>query len=128
MENNKGGSSGAFSPKSKFSHRQKILDDLEKPAEAQRRQNETLIVKVDSGNGLAPALRSSAAMVLVSATKNNLERIAKQRFSSSQMKKLGFSLPTVIPERDIEYFRAAVMWFIKRVFCCGKSITGGIST
>jgi len=105
-----------FHAKSKFPHRQKILDDLEKPVEAQTRQKETLIVKVDSGNELVPALRSPAAMVLLSATKNNLERIAKQRFSPSQMKKLGFSLPTVIAQKDIEYFRAAVTWFIKKGF------------
>ena len=55
-------------------------------------------------------------MVLLSATKNNLERIAKQRFSPSQMKKFGFSLPALIFERDIEYFRAAVRWFIKKGF------------
>ncbi|MGA3113597.1 MAG: peptidase U32 family protein [Syntrophobacteraceae bacterium] len=102
--------------KSKFPRRQSILDDLEKPAEAQTKQKGTLIVKVDSGNDLVEALKSSAAMVLLSATKNNLERIAKQRFSPSQMKKLGFSLPPLIFERDIEYFRAAVMWFVKKGF------------
>ncbi len=102
--------------KSKFPHRQKILDDLEKPVQTQTKQNETLIVKVDSGNDLAEALRSSAAMVLLSATANNLERIAKQKFSPSQMKKFGFSLPAVIFEKEIEYFRAAVGWFIKKGF------------
>jgi putative protease len=105
-----------FYQKSKFPHRQKILDDLEKPVQAQTRQNETLIVKVDSGNDLAQALHSSAAIVLLSATGNNLERIAKQRFSPSQMQRLGFSLPPVISEKDIEYFRAAVRWFIKKGF------------
>jgi U32 family peptidase len=105
-----------FHQKTKFSRRQNILDDLEKPVEARTKQNETLIVKVDSGNDLVEALKSSAAMVLLSATKNNLERIAKQRFSPSQMKRLGFSLPPLISEGDIEYFRAAVMWFIKNGF------------
>jgi putative protease len=102
--------------KSKFPQRQEILDDLEKPVQAQTRQKETLIVKVDSTNDLAQALRSPAAMVLLSATANNLERIAKQRFSPSQMKKLGLSLPPVISEKDLEYFRAAVRWFIKNGF------------
>ena len=56
-------------------------------------------------------------MVLLSATKNNLERIAKQRFSPAQMKKLGFSLPALISEnRDLEYYRAAVRWFINKGF------------
>ncbi len=101
--------------KLRFPHRQKILDDLEH-ADAQTKRDETLIVKVDSGNDLAQALRSSAATVLISATRNNLERIAKQRFSPSRLKKLGFSLPPVISERDIEYFRAALAWFIDKGF------------
>src|SRR5208283_1659382 len=50
-------------------------------------------------------------------TKNNLERIAKQRFSPPQMKKLGFSLPALISEkRDLQYYRAAVAWFINKGF------------
>src|SRR5208337_5512564 len=65
---------------------------------------------------LVQALQSGAGMVLLNATKNNLERIAKQRFSPPQLKKLGFSLPVVISEKDVPYFRAAVMWFIKKGF------------
>ena len=69
-----------------------------------------------SVDDLVQALRSCAGMVLLSATKNNLERIAKQRFSPSQLKKLGFSLPVVISEKDVQYFRAAVGWFINKGF------------
>jgi len=102
--------------KSKFPRRQEILDDLEKPLDPQTKQHETLIIKVDSADDLVHAFKSSAAMVLVSASRNNLERIAKRRFSPSQMKKLGFSLPAIISERDIEYFRAALAWFIGKGF------------
>ncbi|MGA2403408.1 MAG: peptidase U32 family protein, partial [Syntrophobacteraceae bacterium] len=103
--------------KSKFPHRQEILDELQKPPDAKTKQNETLILKIGSANDLVQALQSCAGMVLLSATRNNLERIAKQRFSASQMKKLGFSLPPVISEkRDIEYFRAAVGWFVNKGF------------
>src|SRR5208337_3521395 len=65
---------------------------------------------------LVQALQSGAGMVLLNATKNNLERIAKQRFSPPQLKKLGFSLPVVISEKDVPYFRAAVGWFINKGF------------
>ncbi len=103
--------------KRKFSQRQKILDDLQKPADANTKQNETLILKLSSPDDLVQALRSSAGMVLLSATKNNLERLAKQRFSPPQMKKLGFSLPALISEnRDLQYYRAAVRWFINKGF------------
>ena len=103
--------------KHKFSQRQKILDDLQRPADVNTKQNETLILKLGSPDDLVQALRSSAAMVLLSATKSNLERIAKQRFSPPQLKKLGFSLPALISEnRDLQYFRAAVRWFINKGF------------
>ena len=103
--------------KSKFPQRQNILDDLQKPADAKTKLNETLILKLGSPDDLVDALRSSAGMVLLSATKNNLERIAKQRFSPPQMKKLGFSLPALISEkRDLQYYRAAVAWFINKGF------------
>ncbi len=102
--------------KSRIPGRQKILDDLEKPLDFQTKKYETLILKVGSGNDLVPALQSSAEIVLLSATKNNLERVAKQKFSVSQKRKLGFSLPPLISENDIEYFRAAAAWFIKQGF------------
>lgn len=100
----------------KFQRRQEILDGLEKRVDTKKTRDETLILKTDSANDLVKALQSSAAMVLISATRSNLERIAKQKFSPSQMKKLGFSLPAIISERDIQYFRAAVSWFIKKGF------------
>ena len=55
-------------------------------------------------------------MVLLKADKKNLERIAKQRFSPAQVKKLGFSLPPLISEKDVDYFRAAVRWFVNKGF------------
>ena len=64
--------------KSKFPHRQEILDGLRKPPDAKTKQNETLILKTGSANDLVQALQSSAGIVLLSATRNNLERIAKQ--------------------------------------------------
>jgi putative protease len=102
--------------KPKFAHRQEILDDLERHVDLPKKRDEKLIVKTDSTNDLVKALQSSASMVLMSATRNNLERIARQKFSPSQMQKLGFSLPAIIPESEIQYFRAAVGWFIKKGF------------
>lgn len=102
--------------KSRFPQRQNILDDLEKPVDVRTKQAETIILKVASVNDLVEALKSSAAIVFLNATRNNLERVAKQRFSKPQMKKFGFSLPPIIFERDIAYFRAAVSWFIDKGF------------
>lgn len=96
--------------------RRKIFEEYQRPAEPGGREEQTLIVKVESSGELVQALQSSAAMVFVGATKSNLERIAKQRFSASQMKKLGLALPPVLIEKDMEYYRAAAAWFIKKGF------------
>jgi putative protease len=102
--------------KADFTLRQKILDDLEKPSAARTNQSESIILKVGSADEVMSALRSAAAMVLIKAGKKNLERIAKQRFSPAQIRKLGFSLPAVISEKDVDYFRAAARWFINKGF------------
>lgn len=103
--------------KQNFPLKPKILKDLQSSADVQTKQRETLILKIDSTNDLVEALRSSAGIVLLNASKNNLERIAKQRFSPAQMKKLGFSLPWIISEKkDLDYYKAAVRWFINKGF------------
>ena len=93
-----------------------ILEDIASPVEPLRRPDETLILKVGSEDNLAKALQSSAAMVLLSATRDSMESIARQKFSPSRLKKFGFSLPPLIAEKDMEYFKAAVGWFIRKGF------------
>jgi putative protease len=99
-----------------FPGRQKILEDLRKLAAPRKNEHEILILKTASADEVVAALKSAASMVLIEAGKKNLERIARQRFSPAQIRKLGFSLPPVIPERDVGYFGAAVQWFIKKGF------------
>ncbi|MGC9194619.1 MAG: peptidase U32 family protein [Syntrophobacteraceae bacterium] len=96
--------------------RRDILKEFEKTTDSPSRKEENLVVKIGSVSELVEALQSSASMVFLAATRQNLERIAKQRFSPYQMKKLGFCLPAILLEKDIEYFRAAVAWFIKKGF------------
>ncbi len=96
--------------------RRQILEEFEKTTGSPSRKEENLIVKIDSVSDLVEALQSSASIVFLTATRNNLERIVKQRFSPYQMKKLGFCLPPIILEKDIEYFRAAAAWFVKKGF------------
>ncbi|MDR3553118.1 MAG: U32 family peptidase [Syntrophobacteraceae bacterium] len=112
----KDGVHSAVVRKSPPSLRREILDEYEKSDDRGVREEEKLTVKVDSPGDLVEALQSSASMVFLSATKQNLERIAKQRFSPPQMKKLGFSLQPILLEKDVEYFSAAVAWFIKKGF------------
>jgi putative protease len=93
-----------------------ILEAFNKTTDSPARKEESLIVKIDAVSEVVEALQSSASMVFLAATRQNLERIAKQRFSPYQMKKFGFSLPSILLEKDIEYYRAAVSWFIKKGF------------
>jgi putative protease len=102
--------------KTRFAEREKVIGELcgTRPGEPGRGP-EKLIVKVGSMNDLVPALQSTASIVLLAGGRTNLERVARQRFSAAQMKKLGISLPALIPEeKGLEYYRAAVRWL------CGK--------
>ena len=98
--------------KSRSFHKMEILEGLERSVDLKAKRDEKVILKVDSANDLVKALQSSAAMVFLSASRNSMERVARQKFSPSQLKKLGLSLPPLIAEKDIEYFRAAVSWFV----------------
>jgi len=103
--------------KSKFPGPEKVADDLRPGVRDESKARENVILKIGSPNELVKALQSSAGMVLVSASRSNLERIAKQRFSPLQMGKIGFSLPPLLSEdKDLEYYRAAVKWFMAKGF------------
>ncbi|HYA42352.1 MAG TPA: peptidase U32 family protein [Syntrophobacteraceae bacterium] len=102
--------------KSKYFNKTKILDGLEKPAGPQTKRDDTVILKVDSAKDLLRGLQSPAAMVFLRAARNNLEHIARQKFSPARLQRLGLSLPAVIAQKDVEYFRAAVGWFISKGF------------
>lgn len=113
----KGEASGAKRFTSRCADRQGILSELRKTEKEERTGKEMLIIKVGAQGDIVKSLQSSAGMVLVAATRNNLERVAKQRFSPQQLKKLGFSLPPILSEtKDIEYYRAALGWFVKKGF------------
>lgn len=106
----------AIAIKPSSSRRREILADYEQPDDPGKWEEETLTIKVDALGDLNQALRSSASTVFLEASANNLERIAKLKFTPPQMKKVGFSLPPILFEKEIDYYRAAVAWFIKKGF------------
>ena len=96
---------------------QRILAGLVPPQTVEKKAKETLILKIGSIGDIVAALQSPAGVVLLSGTRNNLERLAKQRFSPVQMRKIGIALPALLSEeKDLEYYRAAVKWFISKGF------------
>ncbi len=79
-----------------------------------RRLGETLVVKVGHYGDLSRAFQSPAQWVFCTATKENLERVAKTRFHEAQRKRFVWSLPPVVFEKDLRYYQEAVAWFWAR--------------
>jgi putative protease len=103
--------------KSGFPDPDKVRNNLKPGLVNGSKEREYVILKIGSTNELVKALQSTAGTVLLTATRTNLERIARQRFSPLQMRKLGLSLPLLISEdKDIEYYRAALTWFMGKGF------------
>ena len=53
---------------------------------------------------------------MLTASRPNLERLARQRLSADRKKRLVWSLPPLIAEKDDQYYRLAVRWFCERDF------------
>lgn len=85
-------------------------------AVAQPESGESLMVKVSQVGDLAEAFQSPARWVVLAATRTNLERLAKHRFTVPQKQRFGWSLPPLIAEKDDRYYRLAVSWFCERGF------------
>ncbi|MEM5787535.1 MAG: peptidase U32 family protein, partial [Syntrophobacteraceae bacterium] len=103
--------------KTKFPDRQTVLEQFSQRADNPARERENLMIKVGSPGELVEGLQSGASRIFISGTRSNLERIAKQRFSAAQMRKIGISLPALLfEEKDMEYYRAAVGWLAARGF------------
>ena len=101
----------------RFPNQRKALDEFEGTADFAPKEQESLFIRVGTTDDLVKALQSPASTVLLHAGRTNLERVAKQRFSPQQMRKLGFSLPALLSEsKDMEYYRAAIKWFIGKGF------------
>lgn len=75
---------------------------------------ETLLVKVGRYEELGNAMASPAHGVLLTASKPNLERLAKARLHPAQKKRFAWSLPPVILPKDLDYYQRAVRWFVDR--------------
>lgn len=80
------------------------------------RREETLILKVGSLQDMVKAFQSPAEWVMLTATRSNLERVAKQRLIPSQKDRFVWSLPPLIAEKEIDYYRAAVGWYLSKGF------------
>lgn len=77
---------------------------------------ETLIVKVDNNGDLVKAFQSPADWVLLTASRENLERLARRKMIPAQKRRFAWSLPPIITEKEIDYYRAAIEWYQSKGF------------
>jgi U32 family peptidase len=81
-----------------------------------QRVNETLIVKISRAQDLPQAFQSPAEWVVLAATKANLERLSRQKLIPAQKQRFIWSIPTILLEKDLDYYRPAVLWYLERGF------------
>ncbi|MGV8073955.1 MAG: peptidase U32 family protein [Syntrophobacteraceae bacterium] len=106
----------SFSYRKVFQGLKKVLDDLGAAPDRSDRSEEILIVKIDSTADLTKAFQSGARWVILSATRTNLERVSRQRLGRVQKESLVWSLPALVSEKDLGYYRPAVGWYQDRGF------------
>jgi putative protease len=81
-----------------------------------RRATPRLVIKVGDVKTLMQALDLPVQKVLLTAASANLERLAKIKLSPRQKQRFGWSLPALITEKQLDYYRAAVDWYVRTGF------------
>lgn len=99
-----------------FHSRENVLARFDVPASGLHRGEETLFLKVARPHHVAVAFQAQAQWVLLSATKSNLEQFARQRLSAHQKVHFIWSLPALLEEKDLGYYRSAIEWYRKKGF------------
>lgn len=72
---------------------------------------EALILKVSTYADLLKAFQSPAHWVLLTASRSNLEMLARKKLIPAHKSRFGWSLPPLMLEKEIDYYRAAVGWY-----------------
>lgn len=98
----------------RFGHSQALADALSPGAANVRRLNPSLWIKIRSLADLGRAMASPAQKVWLTATRENLEKMAKRRLHDAQKERLGWALPPILFEKDVVYYRKAVAWYLSK--------------
>jgi putative protease len=80
------------------------------------REEDALVVKVGDIHDVTRSLATGAKRVILSATRHNLERMVSRRLTPAQRDRFAWSLPALITDKDAEYYRPAVKWFLEKGF------------
>lgn len=74
------------------------------------------ITKIGNIQDLFKAFDTQADWVMLTASRSNLEKLARLNLSAARQRKLIWALPPLIQEKEVDYFRAAVGWYVGRGF------------
>ncbi len=74
------------------------------------------IVKVARVEEVLNAFECGARRVMLTATQANLERFARIHLNAARRRRFHWALPALIQEKDLDYYRAAVAWYLERGF------------
>ncbi|MFP5211814.1 MAG: peptidase U32 family protein [Acidobacteriota bacterium] len=101
----------------KFHGKSEALAKLPIPGSDAFASEATLILKVSNPHFVIEALQQpQPKLVMLTATRSNLERVAQLRMIPAQKKRFIWSLPVLVPERDTDYYRSALKWFREKGF------------
>jgi len=75
-----------------------------------------LWVKVADVGSLFRALDLAVRKVMITASPANLERLSKVKLPADRKRRICWSLPALIAEKQLDYFRAAVAWYADKGF------------
>ncbi|MCU0572052.1 MAG: U32 family peptidase [Syntrophobacteraceae bacterium] len=81
-----------------------------------RPSRQGLIFKVGEVKTLMQALELPVQKVMITASPANLERLSRMKLSAGQKHRFCWSLPAIIVEKQVGYFRAAVEWYSGKGF------------
>lgn len=112
-EDKRGGSGARF--RAKFPYPSKVWEEWPVP-KLKPPETETLIVKIDRAHELAAAFRSPANWVALTATRSNLEKLARKRLIPAQKSRLVWSIPPLVSEKELDYYRPAIDWYRNKGF------------
>ena len=100
-----------------FPDREKVRSLWPEPVlPGSRRSKETLYLKLGNVHDLSKALQTPAEAVILTATRSNLEHLARKRLIPAQRKRFFWSLPPLLHDKDLDYYAPAVQWFLQKGF------------
>ncbi|MEJ5348703.1 MAG: peptidase U32 family protein [Desulfosoma sp.] len=103
-----------LSYRARWDHHHELLDHFPKSPGNVRRLAPSLWIKLRALADLGRAMTSPAQKVWLVATRENLEKMAKRRLHEAQRERFGWSLPPILFENDVDYYRKAVAWYLSK--------------